>query len=167
MAQLYFTRAGAERIQKQKEELVKKLQNTQSRQGEAAEVGGNVWHDNFSFEQLKREEQMLNQQISEINDKMRNMLVLDRVATDTSRLRIGHVALLEIDGEKELQAYQIGGFEDFNPDSNPRVVSYLAPLVAQLIGEKTGHAVFVETGRSETRKVTLLEIWFPSQGGKS
>jgi transcription elongation GreA/GreB family factor len=116
---------------------------------------------------LKREEQMINQQIAAINDKMRNMLVLDQVATDTSRLRIGHVAMLEIEGESQLQAYRIGGFEDFDPDSDPQVVSYLAPLVAQFIGEKTGYIAFVETGVSQSKKVTLLEIWLPPKGGDS
>ncbi len=158
MPKLYFTREGAKRIRQQKHDLREKLRSTQNQKGEAAEVGGNQWHDNFSFEQLSRDEQMINKQITEINEKIGQMVVIDEPPRDTNRLRIGHRATLEIDGEKK--TYLVGGYEDSNTESNPPVISYLAPLISQFIGKEEGDTAQVLT-IGERKTVTLVEIKFP------
>lgn len=146
MSKLYFTRVGAERIMRQKQQLLEELKSTQKQKGEAVKSGGNEWHDNFSFEQLTLSEQRISVQISEINEKISKMLIIDRVSPDTSRLRLGHVATLNIEGEEK--TFLIGGFEDFDMESTPPVVSYLAPIVSQFIGEERGHVAGVEVGGS-------------------
>lgn len=155
MSKLYFTRAGADRITRQKQELVNKLRSTQGQKGEAAEIGGNQWHDNFSFEQLCREEQMLNTQIAEINEKIGNMTVVDEAPTNIDKLRIGHIAVLDVEGEAK--TFIVGGFEDSDTNFNPAVISYLAPLIRQFIGKEQGHTVKVQIA-GKLKQVTLEEI---------
>ncbi|MBI3888601.1 hypothetical protein HY311_02310 [Candidatus Nomurabacteria bacterium] len=158
MARLYFTRSGADRITRQKQELFDKLKSKQGQKGEAAEIGGNQWHDNFSFEQLCREEQMLNAQIAEINAKMAEMMVVDEAPTDTTELRIGHIAVLDVDGEAKV--YQVGGFEDSEANVDPPVISYLAPLIRPFIGREQGHTTRLQIA-GKTKQVTLDDIRLP------
>lgn len=159
---LYFTRKGADRITRERAELTEKLRATQAQKGEAAEVGGNQWHDNFSFEQLSRDEQMLNAQIATLNQKIRDMYVIDAPPADTSKLRIGHLAVFNVEGESK--EYLIGGYEDSEPDAAPPVVSYLAPLVRRFIGKEEGHTEQIELG-GQLKTVTLEEIRRPEPGG--
>lgn len=155
VVKLYFTRSGADRIMRRKGELFSKLKLTQGQKGEAAEIGGNQWHDNFSFEQLCREEQMLNTQISEINAKISEMVVVEDAPVDTTQLRIGHIAVLDVDGE--VKTYQVGGFEDSEASTNPPIISYLAPLIRPFIGKEQGHTVKLQIAGS-LKQVTLDDI---------
>src|SRR5258708_6166435 len=104
-----------------------KLKTTQGQKGEAAEVGGNQWHDNFAFEQLMRDEQMINTQIAELNEKIGQMAIVEAAPEDTDKLRIGHLVVLNVDDETK--EYLVGGFEDSEPEATPPVISYLAPLI--------------------------------------
>jgi len=155
MARLYFTRTGADRIMRQKQELRDKLKSTQGQKGEAAQVGGNQWHDNFSFEQLTRDEQMINAQLAEINEKTSDMVVMDEVSSDITKLRIGHIAILDVEGEQK--TYRVGGFEDSDSAVDPPVISYLAPLIRQFIGKEQGYVVRVQIA-GRIKQVTLEEI---------
>jgi transcription elongation GreA/GreB family factor len=159
VTQLYFTRSGADRIVRRKTELLERLRNVQRQKGEAAEIGGNQWHDNFSFEQLVRDEHVLNTQIAEINEKINAMVIAPEAPVDTDRLRIGHVAVLDVGGKKK--RYLVGGFEDSDAAADPPVISYLAPLIRPFIGQEVGDAQRVAVG-GRTKQVTLQKIFLPS-----
>ncbi len=146
---------------RQKQALFDKLRSIQGQKGEAAEVGGNQWHDNFSFEQLSRDEQMVNAQITEINRKIADMVVIDQPPDDTSKLRIGHIALLDVNGE--IKTYLVGGFEDSESSTKPQVISYLAPLIRQFIGKERGYTTSIKIDE-KTVEVTLEEIQLQKEG---
>lgn len=158
MPKLYFTRAGADRIMRRKAELLEIFRNTQRQKGEAVEIGGNQWHDNFSFEQLARDEHMLNAQIAEINGKIDDMVIAPDTPADIGRLRIGHVAALDVDGETKI--YLVGGFEDSDPAADPPVISYLAPLIRPFIGKEPGNSGEISVD-GRTKQVTLREVRLP------
>lgn len=155
MPKLYFTRTGADRIVLRKQELIDKLKSTQGQKGEAAEVGGNQWHDNFSFEQLMRDEQMLNVQIAEISAKINEMIIVDEAPADISQLRIGHVAVLDVEGDVKI--CKVGGFEDSESATNPPIISYLAPLIRPFIGKEKGFSARVSIA-GKVKQITLEEI---------
>jgi transcription elongation factor GreA len=154
---LYFTRAGADRITRQKEELVEKLKEAQLRKGEAAGAAHD-WHDNADYEQAQRDEAQINGQLATINGTMSDMVVIDRVSPDTSKLRLGQIAVLEVGGETK--TYLIGGYEDSDPNADPPVISYLAPLVARLIGKEEGDSIKVAIA-GDMKLVTLVGIRLP------
>lgn len=155
MSKLYFTRAGRDRIIRQQQELFDNLRSIQKQKGESVTTGGNEWHDNFSFEQLTLKEQMISAQISEINEKIDRMFVVEEIATNTNKLRIGHLAVLDVEGETKI--YLVGGFEDSDTNANPPVISYLAPLISQFIGEERGFVAEVQI-EGELKRVVLQDI---------
>lgn len=160
MSRLYFTRTGAERILRKKQELLAKLKATQEQKAEAVKTGGNDWHDNFSFEQLTLVEQMTSGEISDINEKINRMFVVDKVSPDTSKLRMGHLAVLFVDGQEK--TCLVGGFEDSDGSANPPVISYLAPLISPFLGEGRGTVAEVEV-MGKFQHVTLLDIQLPQE----
>ncbi len=161
MTKLYFTLKGADRIMAQKQKLMDDLKETQGKKAEAAEVGGNQWHDNFAFEQLMRDEDFLNGQIKAINLIISQMIVISEpTSSDTSKLRIGHIAELDVEGE--LRTYQVGGYEDSDSSTEPPMISYLAPIVCQFIGQRQGHSEKLSiSGRKKV--VTLKKISIPER----
>lgn len=163
MSKLYFTRAGAARLQAEKRSLFKELENTQGQKGEAAEVGGNQWHDNFSFEELSRKEQILNRQIRDVNNKINNMVIVEDLNLDTNELRIGHIAVLDVDGERKTVI--VGGYGDSDSESDPPTVSYLAELLCQFIGKEQGDVARVRIA-GKFKEVTLLDIRLPKKEDK-
>jgi transcription elongation GreA/GreB family factor len=152
---LYFTPKGAERIRQQRVDLLNKLRSIQGQKGEAAEVGGNVWHDNFAFEQLERETTQVNHQIREVNEKISNMVVIRDAPPDTEKLRIGLLAHLDIEGEEKI--YLVGGYEDGDLTANPPVVSYNAPLMAGFFLKAAGTERVINIG-GKSKKATLTDI---------
>lgn len=160
MEKLYFTKKGLEKILNQKTELFKKLREVQSKKGEAAEIGGNQWHDNFSFEELARQEFMLTSQIREINEKVAKIVIVDEVSKDTSRLQIGHIATLDIDGKHKI--LKIGGYEDTEQNANPPIIAYNAPLIRPFIGKEVEYTISLNLG-GKTKTVTLEKIFLEEQ----
>lgn len=150
---LYFTRSGAERFWAKLAEVKDELKQVQLQKGKAVERG--TWHDNAEFEDLVRKERMLNHRIGELRTVTLQMILVEGPPASLERLRIGHVAKIVVDGEPlELE---IGGYEDTNPNSDPPVISYLAPIVSGLIGEQVGTEDYIEVdGRS--RHVILTDI---------
>lgn len=152
MPRYYVTRSGAEKLQAKKQELQQKLKKTQGQKGEAAEVGGNVWHDNFSFEQLGRDEQMLNKQITDLNAILVSLVIVD-MPKDCSVLTIGHIARLNVDGQPK--TIIVGGFNEGDTNADPPVLSYTAPLVAPFTGQEVGHEATIDLPGG--KKVVVLE----------
>lgn len=149
------TRNGYNRLIAKKQELFDQLKETQGKKGEAAEVGGNVWHDNFSFEDLCRQEMMLNKRIADISAQIsRSEFVEGPVGNQF--LQIGHIALLEFDDGEERE-YEISGFGETDLNANPPKVEYLAPIVRKFVGAEIDTSADVEIG-GKVRKITLVEI---------
>jgi len=156
MAELVrVTRNGYNRLIAKKQDLFDQLKETQGKKGEAAEVGGNVWHDNFSFEDLCRQEMMINKRISDISAQIsRAEFVEDPVGDQI--LQIGHIAMLEFDDGEERE-YEISGFGETDLNANPPKVEYLAPIVRKFIGTEIDTSADVEIG-GKVRKITLVKI---------
>lgn len=151
---LYFTPAGADRFRERLLSVEKELQKVQAQKGPAVDRG--TWHDNAEFEDLVRKEHMLTHRVADLREKFARMVVVGRVSTDTTRLRIGHIAEISVDGEEPI-AMEIGGYEDTDSATSPPVVSYLAPLISRLMGEPVGTEVFVDT-ETGSRRIVLLAI---------
>lgn len=158
MKTLYFTREGADRIQKYLADLENKLRGIQGSKADLIDVGGDCWHDNSGYEDAVRQEHMVNAQIGAVRRKMAQMKVIDSPPPNTDKLRIGHVAHFRVNGKERVAL--IGGYEDSNPDTSPPVISYLAPLVQGLIGQEAGHEEDVIIGGS-AKTVVLEKIETP------
>ncbi len=149
------TREGQAKLILRKKELFNQLKIIQGKKGEAAEVGGNQWHDNFSFEDLCRQEIMLNKRISDISCQISTAeLVGEPFGYET--LQIGHIAIFEIDGNKE-RKYKIAGFGESDLKTIPQKIEYLAPIIQGFIGKEIGTSVKVSIG-GKIKEITLIDI---------
>ncbi|MFH1745191.1 MAG: GreA/GreB family elongation factor [bacterium] len=149
------TRDGYNKLSLRKQELIEQLRSIQGQKGEAAEIGGNAWHDNFSFEELVRQETMLNTRITDISKQINQADMVGSPINDEI-LQIGHVGVFELD-DGEGRKYEIVGFGESDLNAVPPKIEYRAPIVRHFIGQDIGVSATVILG-GKAREVTLVEI---------
>ena len=155
MQKIRVSKRGYDLLFERKKSFLDKLRHVQSQKGEAAEVGGNVWHDNFAFEDLVRQESIINRQIANISLCIQRAEIVDAPCHERV-LAVGHIALLVFeDGtQKEIE---IVGFGEGDIYANPQKVEYSAPLVSPFIDTEMGAEEEINiSGKKQT--VTLLKI---------
>jgi transcription elongation factor GreA len=116
----------------------------------AAQVGGNEWHDNFSFEQCERDERMLHWRIDELRSCLVHGIIVDP-PTDTTSVQIGSTVEVEFE-DRRVATITIGGHLDSDPDAG--IVAYDTPLGASLIDAEVGEERTYAAGRQ--RRVVLI-----------
>lgn len=155
----YCTQEGAERFSAKWQELENDLRQTQMRKNEVASSGGIF--DNFDYDELMRNEELINAKMRDLNRTISNLMVVDVCRDrDNLKLYIGHIADISINGE--LKSFRIGGYGDHNPNVNPEVISYLAPIIKLLIGKEVGAEVKVPLV-SGIKTVKLVAIRLPKK----
>lgn len=83
MQQIILTKTGAGRLQEKITALEKHLKDVPFAKGDAASTGGNVWHGNFSFEELLRQEAMLAKQVADLRAVRAYTTCFQQVNPDT------------------------------------------------------------------------------------
>ncbi len=149
------TQNGYRKLITQKQELFRKLKKTQGKKGEAAENGGDGWHDNFSFEQLCHQEMMDNQRIADISKYISRIELVEDPINDEF-LQIGHIVFLEFDDGEERE-YEIVGFGGSDLSATPQKIEYLAPIVRKFVNKEVDTTAKVNIG-GKVREITLVEI---------
>jgi transcription elongation GreA/GreB family factor len=119
--------------------------------GHAAEVGGNVWHDNFAFEQAQREEQMLLSQIRDLKVVLAEARVVDP-PENPEALTLGCTAEVEIEGRGR-RIITLVGYGEGDPARG--WVAYNTPLGACLLGARPGER---RTYTVDNREVTVTVL---------
>lgn len=151
------TPAGMRRLRERLAALEAKLLSISRQKGEAAQVGGNVWHDNFSFEQLQREEAMILRQIEEARHVLADARVVEP-PVDAPDVRLGSRVLIVLDGGRE-QVATIGGYGDTDPAAG--IISCVSPVGRCLLGAVEGEErTFQVNGRA--RRVAVLKLLRPA-----
>jgi transcription elongation GreA/GreB family factor len=155
MSQILVTKNGLAALEVRRVQLMDELKAIQGQKGEAAEVGGNVWHDNFAFEELVRQENILNKQIRDVSGLLKIAIVVPDIPTDTHTLQVGHLARLYIEEEDRVQEVVVGGFGETDLKSIPPIIDYNAPLLEAFQGHEQGHEAVVQLGG--VSKTVILE----------
>lgn len=158
---LYCTKRGADALLAKKQRIIQDLAYVQLRKGETVSQG-ETWHDNAEFEECVRKESMLNSQMAELSRAINKLVVIDQVSQDTSRLRIGQVAVLDVGGSQ--RECLVGGYEETDLNAVPQVISYLAPLIRPFIGKEPGHTEIM-TVSGKRVEVVLEDVTLPTRGG--
>jgi transcription elongation factor GreA len=149
----FLTPNGLEMARKKLKELENELDFVLSQKGEAAQTGGNEWHDNAAFEELVRKEQMLYVRM----DELRNIISGAEVVEEKSgnkKAGIGSVVAVKFENGREAE-YKIVGLMESDPSKNH--VSYETPLGSALMGAKKGQKREFLAG-GEKKVVEVLEI---------
>lgn len=144
MKKIFATRKGRQALEERRQDLVDKLKDIQKQKGPAVEEG--TWHDNFSFEQLIREENAVSKQLRDIRDTLDAVVIVPDTPKGKDTLQIGHVAHLYIEDDNVTKVVVVGGFGESNLTITPPVIDYTAPLLEPFYGHGEGHEASVQLG---------------------
>ncbi len=109
--------------------------------GEAREFGD--LSENSEYDAAKNEQAVLEQEILEIEAKLRNSVIIDKKKIDTSKVSIGcFVKIYDQDFDEEIE-YQIIGSTESNPQKG--LISNESPVGMALLDKRIGEVVEVET----------------------
>lgn len=153
---LYFTKQGLEKLRNEIDGLTKKLEEIQSQSAYVAEVGGNQYHDNSSYEMLVIDLRGIDWLLTDAHRRL-NRAVVVRPSAEADRVAIGTRVRILRDGEES--AWEIAGFGESDP--NCKILAYNTPLASLLVGKHEGE-VIIDTIAGKRTEIKILEI---SKGG--
>ncbi len=162
MRKVKVTSRGLKLLFAKKKDLISQLKHIQSQKGEAAEIGGNQWHDNFAFEDLVRQETAKNKQIADISLIIQNAEVVEESPKDCSVLRVGHLATLLFDNGEE-KTFFVAGYGESDLSANPKKIEYLSPLIKDFFEQPEGTETEIELSGIK-RLVVLSKISRSAKG---
>lgn len=149
---LYFTKRGIQKLRSEIDILTKKLVDLQSQTAHAAEVGGNQYHDNASYEMLTIDIRGIDRRVADAHRCLNQAIIVD-LPRDTDYVTIGVKVKILRDGEESI--WEIGGFGESNP--NQKLIAYNTPLASLLMGKRKNEIVEGIIAGKRT-KIEILEI---------
>jgi transcription elongation GreA/GreB family factor len=169
----YFTEQGRRDLIATRDDLQRQLRELKSeRSGHAEQLQSRTEDEHGCTEHFDNERQqfLLEQRIMSLQELIRTATIVEP-PTDTTRLRIGHIATLQrSDSDGKLignpERYFVGGYESTDIKAMPPALSYTAPILSVFLGQT------VDQTRDPTgiilggRKVffELLRIELPNSG---
>ncbi len=152
----YFTRRGLAKLHKEIEQLENKLKELQSQTAYVAEVGGDQYHDNASYEMLTIDIRGMDRRLSDAH-RCLNQAILIEPPMNFDKVTIGTCVRIMQDGEEI--TWEIAGFGESDPNRN--ILAYNTPLASLVMGKHKGEVVSGIIAGKQT-KIEVLEI---SKGG--
>lgn len=148
----YFTRRGLTKLHKEIEQLENKLKELQSQTAYVAEVGGDQYHDNASYEMLTIDIRGMDHRLSDAHQCL-NQAILIEPPMNFDKVTIGTRVRIVRDGDET--TWEIVGFGESDPDR--KMLAYNTPLASLVMGKRKGEVVSgVIAGRKT--EIEILEI---------
>jgi transcription elongation factor GreA len=144
------------------EELKAKIQHLQTarrrevaeRIKEAREFGDIA--ENSEYDDAKNEQAMLEKQIADLEEKLRNARVIDRKDVDTDVVGVGVAVHVKDQKTDKSIKYQLVGSAEADPREHK--LSNESPVGKALLGHKRGDVVTVPVPRGPARKLKITKI---------
>ena len=144
------------------EELKAKIQYLQTdrrrevaeRIKEAREFGDIA--ENSEYDDAKNEQAMLEKQIADLEEKLRNARVINRKDIDTDVVGVGVAVHVKDQKTDKSVKYQLVGSAEADPRENK--LSNESPVGKALLGHKRGDIVTVPVPRGPARKLKITKI---------
>jgi len=140
MARIYFTQKGMDKFMFKIQREEKKLKDMYGRLAELAEVGGDQYHDNFSYEQQMMDIRMLDRQLAAWKSLLPQASVVEPAKNPTT-VCIGAKIIITRNGMEE--SWEIVGYDESDPDHGK--LAYNTPLAQPIIGKKVGEGARLES----------------------
>ena len=156
MTTVFFTPHGYQSYLERLERLDQELSALQAKVQNACEVGGDVWHDNASYEHLCEDIRVADRRLSEASAILQDHRVVP-IPTSPRHVMIGVEVLLNIDGESK--SYKIGGYGEGEPTNNK--ITYLSPLAQTLIRHTVGETVIFSPGKNHKEQTIRIRSIHP------
>lgn len=153
MEKTYLTAEGKKQLEEKLElyktekrpEVIKKI-------GLAREFGD--LSENAEYDAAKEEQARIESEISEMEAKLRNCVVIDK-STDISKVRIGCTVTVFDAMFDEKSEYKIVGVTESDPAKG--LISNESPVGSALLNKKVGEVVSIETAVGDL-ELKILEI---------
>ena len=87
---LLLTEEGLQKLKDRFRNLIKEYMEVSATKGEAAELGGDVWHDNPAFEEVEHRQTMIQKQIADLSEQLRNAEIVGGKDRSNKAVSIGY-----------------------------------------------------------------------------
>jgi transcription elongation factor GreA len=112
--------------------------------------------ENSEYDDAKNEQAMLEKQIADLEEKLRNARVIDRKDVDTDVVGVGVMVHVKDQKTEKSVKYQIVGSAEADPRESK--LSNESPVGKALLGHKRGETVTVPVPRGPARKLKITKI---------
>ena len=112
--------------------------------------------ENSEYDDAKNEQAMLEKQISDLEEKLRNARVIDAKSVDTDVVSVGVTVHVKDQKTDKSTKFKIVGSAEADPSENK--LSNESPVGRALIGHKRGETVTVPVPRGPARKLKITKI---------
>ncbi|MCL5781920.1 MAG: GreA/GreB family elongation factor [Patescibacteria group bacterium] len=135
---LYFTKSGIQKLRVEIGKLTLRLNELQAQTAHVAEVGGDQYHDNASYDLLVIDIRGVDHRLSAAHKALNHAVVIDPPTT-AEKVRIGtKVTIVDtVDGHES--TWEIVGYGESDPDKD--LLAYNTPLVAAIMGKTEGQEI--------------------------
>jgi transcription elongation factor GreA len=150
-----ITPEGLEKLKEELEYLQSdKRREVADRIKEAREFGDIA--ENAEYDDAKNEQAMLEQRISQLQDRLRRASVIDEKHVDTEQVEVGAVVHVKDQKSGKSQKFKMVGAAEADPAEHR--LSNESPIGKALIGAKKNDVVTVETPRGPKKKLKVTKI---------
>jgi transcription elongation factor GreA len=112
--------------------------------------------ENSEYDDAKNEQAMLEKQIADLEEKLRNARVIDERDVDTDVVNVGVTVHVKDQKTDRSTKFRIVGSAEANPSENR--LSNESPVGRALLGHKRGETVTVPVPRGPARKLKITKI---------
>jgi transcription elongation factor GreA len=150
-----ITPEGLEKLKEELETLeTDKRREVADRIKEAREFGD--ISENAEYDDAKNEQAMLEQRISQLQDRLRRSTVIDEKHVDTEHVEVGAVVHVKDQKSGKSQKFKLVGAAEADPAEHK--LSNESPIGKALLGAKKNEVVTVETPRGPKKKLKVTKI---------
>lgn len=150
--QKYITKRGFEKIKQELEYLKTVKRREIAKKIQEAVAHGDL-KENSDYHEAKREQAFVEGRILELEQLIRNVVVIDESPKEDGCVRIGSTVVVDFDGEE--MKIKIVGVGEADPLKG--AISYQSPLGQALLGKKEGEGFVLETpeGKKEGKIIKI------------
>ena len=112
--------------------------------------------ENAEYDDAKNEQAMLEKQISDLEEKLRNARVIDAKSVDTDVVSVGVTVHVKDQKTDKSSKYRIVGSAEADPAESK--LSNESPVGKALLGHKRGETITVSVPRGPARKLKITKI---------
>jgi transcription elongation factor GreA len=112
--------------------------------------------ENSEYDDAKNEQAMLEKQIAELEEKLRNARLIDDKNLDTEKVTVGVMVHVKDQKTDKSTKFKIVGSAEADPAEQK--LSNESPVGKALIGRKRGEVVSVPVPRGPARKLKITKI---------
>jgi transcription elongation factor GreA len=150
-----ITPEGLEKLKEELEDLqTVKRREIAERIKEAREFGD--ISENAEYDDAKNEQAMIEQRISQLEERVRRATVVDNKRVDTDEVQVGVKVHVKDQKSGDSRKFQIVGSAEADPAEQK--LSNESPIGSALIGRKKGEVVSIDVPRGPKKKLKITKI---------